>query len=152
MIQKVVVVVTCLVLFQADHEGGVSGGRVPPTPIDGKFLKPSCPYCGHTSRDSYDLKKHIRTHTGEKPYLCPHCPYRATTSSNIKSHMDRHHWHLGQASRITPALQISPALLSIGKTHDQDLGNLYIDGNGKHQSVMQAGVILVKKKYLFEFR
>ncbi|KAK3869713.1 hypothetical protein Pcinc_025006 [Petrolisthes cinctipes] len=79
----------------ADLEGGVSGSRVPPTPIDGKFLKPSCPYCGHTSRDSYDLKKHIRTHTGEKPYLCPHCPYRATTSSSIKSHMDRHHWHLG---------------------------------------------------------
>lgn len=49
-----------------------------------------CPYCGHMSRDSYDLKKHIRTHTGERPYACPHCSFRTKDSSTLRDHCRTH--------------------------------------------------------------
>ncbi|XP_042880675.1 longitudinals lacking protein, isoforms H/M/V-like isoform X7 [Penaeus japonicus] len=49
-----------------------------------------CPYCGHMSRDSYDLKKHIRTHTGERPYACPHCSFRTKDCSTLRDHCRTH--------------------------------------------------------------
>ncbi|XP_036375592.1 uncharacterized protein zgc:113263 [Megalops cyprinoides] len=32
-----------------------------------------CPHCGMRFGNEYDLRGHLRTHTGERPYLCPHC-------------------------------------------------------------------------------
>ncbi|XP_064093116.1 longitudinals lacking protein, isoforms H/M/V-like isoform X18 [Macrobrachium nipponense] len=50
-----------------------------------------CPTCGYVSMDVCDLRKHIRTHTGEKPYACTLCSYRSTQSSNLKTHYRKHH-------------------------------------------------------------
>ncbi|XP_063864176.1 longitudinals lacking protein, isoforms H/M/V-like isoform X6 [Scylla paramamosain] len=57
---------------------------------DRKMPRFGCPICGHVSRDSYDLKKHIRTHTGERPYACPLCPFRTKDSSSLKEHSRIH--------------------------------------------------------------
>ncbi|ROT66939.1 Broad-complex protein isoform 4 [Penaeus vannamei] len=52
-----------------------------------------CPICGHLARQKKDLKKHLRIHTGEKPYACPWCPYRSTQNSNLRTHIRRVHTH-----------------------------------------------------------
>ncbi|KAK4301651.1 hypothetical protein Pmani_026209 [Petrolisthes manimaculis] len=45
-----------------------------------------CQYCSYSSLSRGDLKKHVRIHTGEKPYGCPHCSYRCSDSSALSKH------------------------------------------------------------------
>lgn len=35
-----------------------------------------CPTCSYASPDTYKLKRHMRIHTGEKPYVCDICNAR----------------------------------------------------------------------------
>ena len=50
----------------------------------------ACTFCSYTCSTKENLKKHIRTHTGEKPYFCPHCPYRSSRTDSLKSHLFLH--------------------------------------------------------------
>ncbi|XP_042216111.1 zinc finger protein 513-like isoform X9 [Homarus americanus] len=50
----------------------------------------SCPYCAYNATTKDNLRQHFRTHTGEKPFVCPHCPYRASQSNNLKTHIRIH--------------------------------------------------------------
>ena len=47
----------------------------------------SCEWCDKRFLTTTDLKRHIRTHTGEQPYPCPHCPKRFSQSQNLKKHL-----------------------------------------------------------------
>ncbi|XP_063597412.1 protein tramtrack, beta isoform-like isoform X3 [Penaeus indicus] len=46
-----------------------------------------CPFCTYSSVFLNNMRKHVRTHTGEKPYVCPRCPFRANQNSSLKRHM-----------------------------------------------------------------
>ncbi|KAJ9598993.1 hypothetical protein L9F63_010587, partial [Diploptera punctata] len=56
----------------------------------------SCPYCSRMFPWTSSLRRHVLTHTGQKPYKCPHCPLLFTTKSNCDRHLLRKHG--GQSS------------------------------------------------------
>lgn len=50
-----------------------------------------CDQCPYTTSNPYNLMKHKRTHTGEKPFKCSYCTYRSADSGNLNKHINSHH-------------------------------------------------------------
>uniref|UniRef100_A0A1A8S7R0 Immunodeficiency virus type I enhancer binding protein 2 n=1 Tax=Nothobranchius rachovii TaxID=451742 RepID=A0A1A8S7R0_9TELE len=53
----------------------------------GKYI---CPYCHRACAKPSVLKKHIRSHTGERPYPCVPCGFSFKTRSNLYKHRKSH--------------------------------------------------------------
>ena len=53
--------------------------------------KISCPFCSRKFPWESSLKRHILTHTGQKPFKCRSCPLWFTTKSNCDRHQVRKH-------------------------------------------------------------
>ncbi|XP_055028480.1 zinc finger protein 513 isoform X2 [Misgurnus anguillicaudatus] len=50
----------------------------------------SCKLCSFSSRYSNHLKRHMKTHNGEKPYQCPQCTYASAQLVNLQRHVRTH--------------------------------------------------------------
>uniref|UniRef100_UPI00358FC5CF zinc finger and BTB domain-containing protein 7A-like n=1 Tax=Myxine glutinosa TaxID=7769 RepID=UPI00358FC5CF len=48
-----------------------------------------CPICHKVIRGAGKLPRHIRTHTGERPYACPRCSVRFTRQDKLKLHLKK---------------------------------------------------------------
>ncbi|XP_068436317.1 transcription factor HIVEP2 [Clinocottus analis] len=77
---------------QCSHSGmdqlADAAGKVEQKPQKpGKYV---CDYCGRACAKPSVLKKHIRSHTGERPYPCVPCGFSFKTKSNLYKHRKSH--------------------------------------------------------------
>ena len=81
--------------------------RLSHQPLTAQHIHP-CPHCSYRATTKNSLVRHIRSHTGERPYGCPHCDYRAIQKSDIDKHARRIHKELYPPAQIStePYIQI----------------------------------------------
>lgn len=71
------------------ERGGTTGGTGGERKMRSKAFQ-KCPICSKVIQGAGKLPRHIRTHTGEKPYECTICKVRFTRQDKLKVHMRKH--------------------------------------------------------------
>ncbi|XP_059136483.1 zinc finger protein 296 [Peromyscus eremicus] len=82
----------------------------PPPVSSAARRSPTCLVCKKTLSSFSNLKVHMRSHTGERPYACDQCPYACAQSSKLNRHKKTHKQQTS-GSPCTPATSrgVSPA-------------------------------------------
>lgn len=76
---------------QIESEGESNRSTDKAQPAEDKSLKQnSCHLCGFSSRYANHVKRHMKTHNGEKPYNCPLCTYASAQLVNLQRHLRIH--------------------------------------------------------------
>lgn len=57
----------------------------------GKLGPVQCGICGHMTVSPSAMETHMRTHTGEKPFVCETCHQKYPTKGSLKRHIETYH-------------------------------------------------------------
>ncbi|EDW53461.1 GM12190 [Drosophila sechellia] len=57
---------------------------------DSETKRLECQVCGFKTRTKAHLERHMRSHTGDKPFACPVCNKRFSQMYNMKAHLREH--------------------------------------------------------------
>lgn len=91
---------------QSEHDLQLSEGLHKKEQKSVKTGKYVCQYCGRACAKPSVLKKHIRSHTGERPYPCIPCGFSFKTKSNLYKHR-KSHTHAVKAGSVPYSEQYS---------------------------------------------
>ena len=72
---------------------GARGQSAAPTAPGVKMFRCPLDTCGRYFKRLEHLKRHVRTHTQERPYVCQRCGKRFSRSDNLTQHMRTHERH-----------------------------------------------------------
>ncbi|XP_048415341.1 zinc finger protein 40 isoform X2 [Stegostoma tigrinum] len=90
----------------------------------GKYI---CEYCNRACAKPSVLQKHIRSHTGERPYPCVTCGFSFKTKSNLYKHKKSH----AHAIKLGLVLRSGSSSKSMSQESDRALSN--------HSDVEESG-------------
>ncbi|XP_023209344.1 oocyte zinc finger protein XlCOF28-like [Centruroides sculpturatus] len=63
--------------------------KIPPN--DPRIIRRKCNFCLKVCPTPSELTRHLRTHTGQRPFTCNFCNYTFTTKGNLYRHIRRMH-------------------------------------------------------------
>ncbi|CAL4067757.1 unnamed protein product [Meganyctiphanes norvegica] len=96
----------------AGHQKGIPNSR-------GSHI---CQFCSRRFILSSDLTRHIRIHTGEKPFQCPFCDHRTARKFSLDKHIFNMHTPKNTpASDIMEELMLSSTMsVSVNESSNRD--------------------------------
>ncbi|XP_071792407.1 uncharacterized protein [Asterias amurensis] len=75
---------------QEDKSNKESRVEEPPLSLVGESARFHCSDCDFRSDSSHQLEKHVRTHTGERPFCCTICGFAFSQKGNLTRHFRTH--------------------------------------------------------------
>ena len=70
---------------------GSSRGPASRGPVAGRPSGVTCPFCTKWCPCKAEMDRHVRTHTGERPFKCHLCSYSATVKCTLQNHLRAKH-------------------------------------------------------------